>query len=128
MEENQWIYIDNCTINSNYNAISCDTRDFYLFRNTIKDKPTINFKVKKEYLINIENIIPWLKSVEAASGGKCEWRYLNAKVKNCNNWNIKYIRFLKFDENQYIVCNSNFEPINYNKIINNIIKEHLYAQ
>ena len=125
----QWVYLDNFEINPNYSIISCDTRDFHLIGDIQFESNSIFKKftnrIKKENLINKKDILKWLKDVEPASGGKHNWRYLNVNLTNCRNWRLKYIRFVKYDKDRYIVCNDILDVVDYNKVIDNICKESL---
>ena len=69
--------------------------------------------------------MPWLDTLCMATGGYgIDWRYLEAAVKECVGWKLKYIRFVRNSENpnEFIVCNSYFCPVEYRKIIDNIVK------
>lgn len=150
-----WINVNtidfNCNIPKEIQCINCDTRDFAINWNIEAPKiykkancgfesesnkglsklySLINKSNRSKYTINKNDIIKWLDELCKISGGyDKEWRYLNAKLKNCNNWELKYIRFVKNNNypDEFIVCNSHFCPIEYKEIVKNLDKE-FYAQ
>lgn len=129
-------------------TINCDTRDFALGWNFEKPKSykkascglesesnkgisklynlfTKTDETRAKYSINKKDILKWLDELCQKTGGYyVDWRYLSANVKNCENWNIKYIRFVRNSKNpdEFIVCNSYFFPIEYKNIIDNLKK------
>lgn len=89
-----------------------------------------NNEKREKYIINKKDILKWLDELCRETGGyECEWRYLNADVDYCRDWDIKYIRFIRNNKNlgEFIVCNNYLFPIEYRKIIDKIDKEHLCA-
>lgn len=55
----------------------------------------------------------FLKNLETISGGKGEWRLLNFdNVDNKLGW-LKYIRLYKYNDNQFIVCDSQSHAIEW---------------
>lgn len=122
-------------------AIHCDTKDFYILRSLNKPEfnknPRCNYeywrnegikrinsllkqKNRSNYAISSKEIIPWLKQLcEKTDGYDRDWRYLEADVKNCRNWELKYIRFIRNNnvEDEFIVCNSYLTPIHYKEVL-----------
>lgn len=132
-------------------VIYCDTRDFAIGWNFEKPKVHKNAKYgyecnqnkglqklyslftkenREKYIINKKDIIKWLDTLCKETGGyECNWRFLAADIKNCTNWDIKYIRFVRNDKNldEFVVCNNYYFPIEYREIIKNLDKKHLCA-
>ena len=123
-------------------TISCDTRDFALGWNFKQpelykraeggfeyrtneglkqiEKMKRNGKIS-DCLIDTSEILPWLNEVCKRSGGyDDDWRFLTAKVDGCRDWDIKYIRFVRYDESRFIVCNGYMWPIEWSKVVENI--------
>lgn len=147
---NNWLplsqFSENACLDDNVQVLHCDTRDFHIIGNS--EKPKVYKKVncsyeywhneglyklynllskpnRENYTISSNEIVPWLfKLCEATGGFDKDWRYVEANVKNCIDWNIKYISFVKNDKcnDEFIVCNSYLMPIKYNEIIPNLIK------
>lgn len=145
----EWISIENILddiiINDIIQAIHCDTRDFFIMHTLNKPKAykkancgleyesnkglsklyKVIKKQDKRYLIDKTEIIKWLKELCEITGGYNKvWRFIDCNLENCSNWNLKYIRFIKNDKsnNTFVVCNSYFYPIEYKKIVDNLIK------
>lgn len=146
--ENKWLplkcYSDDTSISAKTVAIHCDTRDFFV--NSSEEEPELYEKAycnlekwsnegilrlyklfskenRQNYSIQGDKIIPWLKELCEKTGGyDREWRCIVSNVKDCTDWNIKYIRFVRNPkcDNEFIVCNSYFKPIKYKEIIENI--------
>ena len=79
---------------------------------------------RSKYIISKSEIISWLDELCKETGGYDEeWRYLEANLKNCMNWNLKYIRFVRNPNvpDEFVVCNSYMYPIEWRKVIKNII-------
>ena len=79
---------------------------------------------RSKYTISKSEIIPWIDELCKETGGYDEeWRYLEANLKNCMNWNLKYIRFVRNPNvpDEFVVCNSYMYPIEWRKVIKNII-------
>lgn len=127
-------------IESDVQTISCDTRDFAIAWGVTQPEPYkktdcnheywTNNGLKRmeelkqsdmlqEYLIQPDEILPWLTELYQKSGGEREWRYLVAKVENCGDWNIKYIRFVRHGD-CFIVCNSYMCPIRWKQVVENL--------
>lgn len=117
-----WIYIneiDEIDYKS-IKSIHCDTRDFHLLFSKNSAKPDedvfklLKFKkVPDKFLINKEEILSFLKNLETISGGKGEWRFLNFdNVDDKLGW-LKYIRLYKYNDNQFIVCDSQSHAIEW---------------
>ncbi len=131
-------------------TIHCDTRDFALTWN--KEKPELDSNVrtngeawrneglleikhlltksnKEKYLINQTEIISWLNDLSEASGGNSKtWRHLSSNIiRHGNGWELKYIRFYRYDNSNFIVCSDHYYPIHYKELINNIDLEILNA-
>ena len=83
---------------------------------------------RKSYAIRPEEIIPWLKELCEKTGGyNRDWRCLEAEVKDCDGWTLKYIRFVRNDKqpDEFIVCNSYLTPIKWKEVIPNLRKDVL---
>ena len=79
---------------------------------------------RSKYMISKSEIISWLDDLCKKTGGYDEeWRCLEANLKNCMNWNLKYIRFVRNPNvpDEFVVCNSYMYPIEWRKVIKNII-------
>ena len=72
------------------------------------------------------DLIKWLTELRDASGGKADWRSLYADLDGCRGWDLKYIRMAAY-EDKFIVCNSLWYPIEWNRIIHKIDKDILNA-
>lgn len=142
-------FSENTDIDENVQVLHCDTRDFHIIGSS--EKPKVYKKAeciyeywrnkglsklynllsksnRGNYAISSNEIVPWLfKLCEATGGFDKNWRYVDANVKNCTGWNLKYIRFVKNDKckDEYIVCNSYLMPIKYKEIIQNLCKDQL---
>lgn len=83
---------------------------------------------RSKYTISKSEIISWLYDLYKETGGYDEeWRFLEANLKNCMNWNLKYIRFVRNSKipNEFVVCNDYMYPIEWREVIKNIIhREH----
>lgn len=134
--------LDDARIVEDVQTISCDTRDFALGWNFTKPEPykkaecglevrtneglararrIEHSKALGDYLIEPGEIVPWLKRLCEKSGGYDEdWRYLEADVKDCLGWDIKYIRFIRHDCEHFMVCNAYWMPIKWRKILDNL--------
>lgn len=127
-----WIHLSKLQglITEDINSIHCDTRDFHciLTDNVVtKDKKVYELirspkKCGKHFLINPEEIIPWLQSLEDMSEGKNDWRCLIFDNVKCDGW-LKYIRFYRFND-KFIVCNGHSEAIDWQ----NCTKENLLVK
>lgn len=141
-------FSENACLNDNIQILHCDTRDFHIIGSN--EKPKVYKKVicnyeywhnkglsklydllskpnRENYAISSNEIVPWLlKLCEATGGFNKDWRYIEANVKNCMDWNLKYVRFVKNDKckDEFIVCNSYLMPIKYREIIPNLIKRN----
>ena len=150
-EYDEWVPLkripDDATIVDEVKTISCDTRDFALgwgFKKPeLYKKAECGLEVRSneglararritqskslgDYLIKPDEIVPWLKKLCEKSGGYDEdWRYLAADVKGCTGWDIKYIRFVRYDSGCFMVCNAYWYPIKWRKVLENIKIEEL---
>jgi len=148
-EYDEWVLlkriIDDVVVAEHVQTISCDTRDFALGWNFEKLQPykkaecglevrtnegltrirrIQNSSAISEYLIEVSEIIPWLKQLCEKSGGYEEdWRMLSADVKGCTDWDIKYIRFVRHG-NKFMVCNAYWMPVKWRKILANLRKPY----
>lgn len=114
-----WIYIDeiNEIDYKSLESIHCDTRDFYILlskNNAKSDEDVLKFKkVPDKFLINKEEVLSFLKNLETISGGRGEWRFLNFdNIDDKLGW-LKYIRLYKYNDNQFIVCDSQSHAIEW---------------
>ena len=79
---------------------------------------------RSEYTISKSEIISWLDDLCKKTGGYDEeWRCLEANLKNCMNWNLKYIRFVRNPKipDEFVACNNYMYPIEWREVIKNII-------
>lgn len=117
-----WIYIDeiNEIDYKSLESIHCDTRDFYILlskNNAKSDEDVFKLlkfkKVPDKFLINKEEVLSFLKNLETISGGRGEWRFLNFdNIDDKLGW-LKYIRLYKYNDNQFIVCDSQSHAIEW---------------
>lgn len=147
-EYDDWVDLDrifkNAEIADSVKVISCDTRDFAIGWNFEYVKPfedetcgleantneglrklhkLIVNKTLDDYVIEKGEILDWLnKLCERTGGDERNWRCFTADVKDCGFWKLKYIRFYRNPDNnnQFIVCNAYFYPIQWRKVIENI--------
>lgn len=137
------IELDAC-IADDVRVINCDTRDFAIGwqfeKPTVFKKAECNYEIwhnkglrnlysilkkkdNKKYSIDKKDILPWLDTLCKATGGYAlHWRHMRANVKDCEGWDIKYIRFVRKEKypDEFIVCNKYMQPVEYRKIIDNI--------
>lgn len=117
--------------------IHCDTRDFavtYSYTTHTKEDHKEVYrllngpKINERYLMHQDQIIPWLRSIEAISGGRNEWRCLNfTHITTTKGW-LKYIRFYRYTAEQFVVCDSYSTPIDWQRCNEQTIeKEYLNA-
>lgn len=142
-------FSDPVTVREDTQTIHCDTRDFHIISGTEKPKICKNAECNYEhrrneglrklynllsktnresYAIRPGEIIPWLKELCKATGGyEKDWRCLESNVKDCDGWNLKYIRFIRNDKqpDEFIVCNSYLTPIKWREVIPNLVLEVL---
>jgi hypothetical protein len=136
-------------IDEKVQMLHCDTRDFHIIGSNEKpkvhEKPDCNYEYwrneglnkfnnliykpnRENYAIKPNEIIPWLLQLCEATGGfDKNWRCINADVKNCGGWNLKYVRFIRNNRqpDEFIVCNSYLMPVHYKEVIPNLHKDLL---
>ncbi len=150
---NNWLplfqFSENADIDKNVQVLHCDTRDFHIIGSNEKpkvcEKPVCNYEYwrneglnkfnnliykpnRENYAIKPNEIIPWLLQLCEATGGfDKNWRCINSDVKNCEGWNLKYVRFIRNDKqpDEFIVCNSYLMPVHYKEVIPNLHKDLL---
>lgn len=148
MENVKWeslkIIPNDLEIGKEVQMIHCDTRDFYIIKSFSKPElyknprcnleiwnnegiESINNLIRKEnrsnYTISSKEIISWLKQICEKTGGYDKnSRFLVADVKNCKNWELKYIRFIRNNnvEDEFIVCNCYLTPIHYKEVLEKV--------
>ena len=79
---------------------------------------------RSKYTISKSEIISWLDELCKETGGyDTKWRFLEVNLKNCMNWNLKYIRFVRNPKvpDEFVVCNNYMYPIEWREVIKNII-------
>jgi hypothetical protein len=84
--------------------------------------------IKDDFIIKKEEIIPFLSSLEEASGGKGTFRFLFANTPTIRDskWDLKFLNlYLNPNGEGYIVCNRKSRAIRYRDIIPNIDKSIL---
>lgn len=148
LKDNQWVSLnylldgDESTIfPPEVLRITCDTRDFSIhcgFNEAYinQDRGIVNLiknpkMIKEDFCIKLEEIIPWLKQLQAWSGGIAQFRHL---VFDCPEvtarqfWDFKYIRFYKHPEltDTFIVCNQHSKAVKWRLLQENqIVTKHL---
>ena len=140
--ENNWIYIDEViklsklfTLNV-IKELHVDTRSFsclLLKENSDEDencsiirKLVKNQNALEKNIIEEADILTWVKEIENISGGLGHWRFLNFKTLDVSMDWLKYIRFYRYNEHQFIVCDSLNYPIEYRKCtVDNLDKKIL---
>lgn len=103
-------------LDSNNNRFNIDTRDFccsYSLSNEphpdyerLKKYPSRFFYTEEELKYNIERLYE-------ESGGEKEWRCLMLISDDIrvNNWHMKYIRIFRLEDNNFIICNSEYQAL-----------------
>lgn len=129
--ENNWLYIDEViklsklfTLNV-IKELHVDTRSFsclLLKENSDEDKNCSiirklvkNQNALEKNIIEEADILTWVKEIENISGGLGHWRFLNFNTLDVSMDWLKYIRFYRYNEHQFIVCDSLSYPIEYRK-------------
>ena len=126
--ENNWVYIDEVikllTLNG-VKELHVDTRSFsclLLDKNSDADencsiirKLIKNQNALEENIIEQADVLTWVKEVENISGGLGHWRFLNFNTLDVSMGWLEYIRFYRYNEHQFIVCDSLSYPIEYRK-------------
>lgn len=117
--KNDWIYMEAIDKMPDVNIVHCDTRDFHIFLSQTKHvlesheefAERIVNKIKKgkpeDYMFARSEILGCLAALEANSGGKRKWRYL--ELKDIKGW-TKYLRFVKYKDG-YIACDREYVPL-----------------
>lgn len=100
MGTDKWIYIDDfkneLPAKEYYH---CDTRDFHIY--PTEGEPaevglrSLVYGADPQDYIKRQDILPYLKAIEEASGGKNPWRHLRFEGKDIPKIWWKYIRFKK---------------------------------
>lgn len=132
-----WTHISEApAVGPHFTAIHCDTRDFVVMYSCTTcsqhDQKEVyrllHGKINERFLIPQGEIIPWLKHIEAISGGRCEWRCLNfTHIKTALGW-LKYIRFYRYTTHLFVVCDDGNAPIDWQRCSEQTIeKEYLNA-
>lgn len=126
-----WKYIDNLVIDDNTNQVHCDTRDFNCLvltdKITLKEHLQITRNMHKaKFRIKRDEIIDFLKHLEAISGSKSNWRMLSFKTHI--SW-LKYIRIYHIQNDTFVVCDRDNKPIEWRILTeDNLRKEYLATQ
>lgn len=84
--------------------------------------------IKDDFIIKKEEIIPFLSSLEEATGGKGTFRFLHATTPTIKDrkWDLKFLNlYLNPVGEGFIVCNRISRAIRYKDIIPNIDKSIL---
>lgn len=87
--------------------------------------------IKDDFVIKTEEILPFISSLEEATGGRGTFRHLVTKSSVLRNdrWNFKIIRFyLSPLNNGFIVCDRYSRAVRWREIIPSIVKEELSFQ
>ena len=125
IEQKQWIPFQDIDWNDEkFNRFNLDTRDFccgYFWDNKPhKDIKTLN---KHPYFfLTEEELKTLIERYYDESGGKGEWRMLS--IKGFDNWQLKYLRIFR-TELGFIVCDSNNNALNKQKLSAKVNQEHL---
>lgn len=131
--DSKWYSINSftgdCTITDDVKYITLSTRNFELtwhtkdadygeFNNDAFDEITLR---NTSVLIDKSEIIGWIGNLLELCGE--EYVFLRADVDGCRDW-LKYINFVRFNNDKFIVCNRWFKPIKYKDINEKTIKIH----
>ena len=126
-----WTYIDNVIIDDDARQIHCDTRDFNCLtlddKFELKGNPQITRYIHMpKFRIKREEILTFLKHLEAISGGKSNWRMLSFKTHI--SW-LKYIRIYHIQNDTFIVCDRCNKPIEWRTLTEeNLQRQYLSTQ
>ena len=122
MDVNSWNHISIIEIGQYKESVHCDTRDFFVaFGNRVytkeKDKEVYRLlhgsKINEKFLIRRHEILPWLMEMERISGGRNKWRCLNfSHITTAKGW-LKYIRFYRYKDDAFVVCDDYYNPIDW---------------
>lgn len=137
---NHYTYID--AIPEDTLGINVCTLDFQIrLRNTIGELPSDrafhelirNPKlIKEDFIIKREEVLPFLHSLEEATGGKGTFRHLvvdSPYIRDGGRWLLKFLNlYLSPLNNGFIVCNRISRAIRWREIIPNIRTEELHWQ
>ena len=136
---NHYTYID--TIPEETLGINVCTMDFHIkLRHTLGELPADrafhelirNPKlIKDDFVIKREEVLPFLHSLEEATGGKGTFRHLtvNSKVIRSDKWQLKFLNlYLSPLNNGFVVCDRNSRAIRWKEIIPNIVQKELCWQ
>ena len=87
--------------------VSIDTRDFHALASE-KILPYYTRKRDTDIFFTSKEVIDLLVKLEQDSGGKKDWRFLSFDINDdrVQNWNLKYLRIIKIEENKWVVCNN----------------------
>ena len=123
--ENNWIPLNVILIHSKIKELHVDTRKFLcllLDKNSNEDENCKNINklienqnALEENIIEEKNVFSWLQMINNISYGKFGYRRtLNFDRVNISfgGW-LKYIRLYRYNDHQFIVCDSLSIPINY---------------
>lgn len=105
MAEN-WKYLHE--LKNDVNFITIDTRDFNVLETDFSESEYRLYRMKAQRKFGYgtlqkftkEEIYKLAKNLEQMTGGKASWRFIQFK-ENEGIW-IKYLRFLRVGENQYL--------------------------
>lgn len=87
--------------------------------------------IKDDFIIQKDQILPFLSSLEENTGGKGTFRHLtvNTPLIRDNKWDLKFLNlYLNPLDNGFIVCNKVSRAIRWKEIIPNIVKDDLMWQ
>lgn len=87
--------------------------------------------IKEDFIIKREEVLPFLHSLEEATGGRGTFRHLvvNSKTIRSERWELKILNlYLSPLNNGFVVCDRNSRAIRWREIIPSIIKEELHWQ
>ena len=120
MELNTWQPLCNVSsIPNEVKFINCDTRDFNISMWTDHSIDISQFYKLKQYsdaVINKDQIISFLNDLMDRTGGIGDWRHIELKSKE---W-LKYIWFIRIDNDNFLVMTRNCTLINMTNILNKI--------
>lgn len=92
------------------NKNSDAAENYSVIRKLIKNQNAL-----EENIIEEADVLNWVKEIENISGGLGHWRFLNFNTLDVSIGWLKYIRFYRYNEHQFIVCDSLSYPIEYRK-------------
>ena len=117
-------------IRENFNGVENKIRGEFK-KNIEKIGCKFKHRVRDEFIIKREEVLPFLHSLEEATGGRGTFRHiiLNSRTIRSEKWELKFLNlYLSPLNNGFIVCDRNSRAIRWRLIIPQIIQEELHWQ